>query len=98
MRITVADWTRAAKLGTAVLAAFAITAARPVVTVSFDLLDDGLPGITVAAPAGGDLRGLRGLGIEAKREGTFRVQLGATDAAGCSDRTAEARRVEVTRP
>lgn len=94
MRIAVADWSRAVKLGSAVLATFAITAVRPVATVSFDLLDDGLPGITVR---GEDLRGLRGLGIEARRVGTLRVELSAADAAGCSDRTATVRRVEVTR-
>lgn len=93
--ITVAEWTRAAKLGAAVLAAFAITSARPVATVTLDLLDDNLPGITVR---GDDLRGLRGIGIEAKRGGTFRVELSATDAIGCADRTASRRDVVVTRP
>lgn len=93
MKITVADWTRAAKLGAAVLAAFAITSARPVATVTLDLIGDGLPGVTVSTPT----EGFGGLGIVARRVGTFRLQVDAVDVAGCVGRTGAVREVQVTR-
>lgn len=90
-----ADWTRTVALGGAVVVTLAVSSPRPVATVTLDLLDDGLPGLTVR---GDDLRGLRGLGVEARRAGTFRVEVSATDTAGCTDRTGAVRPVEVTRP
>lgn len=88
------DWTRTVALGGAVIVTLAVSSPRPVATVTLDLIGDGLPGVTVR---GDDLRGLRGLGIEAQRVGTFRVEVSATDAVGCSDRTGAVRPVEVTR-
>lgn len=88
------DWTRTVALGGAVLVTLAVSSPRPVATVTLDLLGDGLPGVTVR---GDDLRDLRGLGIEARRVGTFRVEVSATDTAGCSDRTGAVREVTVTR-
>lgn len=91
--ITVASWARAATLGAAVLVAMKIVSARPLATVTLDLLGDGLPGVTVAAPSDG----FGGLGILARRVGTFRLQIDAVDVAGCVGRTGAVRDVVVTR-
>lgn len=91
--ITVASWTRAATLGTTVLVAMEIVSARPLATVTLDVLGDGLPGVTVASPS----EGFGGLGIVARRIGTFRVQVDAVDVAGCVGRTGAIREVTVTR-
>lgn len=91
--ITVASWDRAVKLGSVVFAAFAITSARPIATVTLDAIGDGLPGATVSAPT----EGFGGLGIVARRVGTFDLVVEATDTAGCVGRTGVRRPVVVTR-
>lgn len=91
--ITVANWDRVVKLGSAVVAAVAITATRPIATVTFDLKGDGLPGVTVSTPT----EGFGGLGIIARRVGTFEAEIEAVDVAGCVGRTGARRPVQVTR-
>lgn len=91
--ITVASWTRAATLGAAVLVAMEIVSARPLATVTVDLLGDGLPGVSVVSPS----EGFGGVGILARRLGTFRLQVDAVDVAGCVGRTGAVRDVQVTR-
>lgn len=91
--ITVASWTRATTLGAAVLVAMEIVSARPLATVTVDLLGDGLPGVTVASPA----EAFGGIGILTRRVGTFRLQVDAVDVAGCVGRTGAVREVVVTR-
>ena len=76
------------------IVSLAVSSPRPLVTLTLDLLGDGLPGVAIH---GDDLRPVRGLGITAQRTGTFRLQSLATDAAGCSDTTGAARMVVVTR-
>lgn len=88
-----ADWTRTVALGGAVVVTLAVASPRPVATVTLDLLGDGLPGVTVSSPT----EGFGGLGIVARRAGTFEVEVSATDTAGCSDRTGAVRPVQVTR-
>jgi len=93
--IEIHDWPRTATLGGAVVVTLAVSSPRPVATVTLDLLDDGLPGVTVQLS--GNPGGFGALGIVARRAGTFRVDVSATDTAGCSDRTGAVRFVQVTR-
>lgn len=90
--ITVTDWTRAARVGGPVVATFDIASSRTVASVALDLIGDGASPLTVAG-----VDGLRALGMTATRAGTFRVQLSVTDTQGCTDTTAAARMVTVTR-
>ncbi len=89
--ITVASWSRSVSLGAAVLVGMAVTSARPLATVTLDLIGDGLPGVTVSSPT----EGFGGLGIVARKRGTFRLEVSAVDVSGCSDRTAAVREVVV---
>ena len=91
--ISVREWTRTALTGAVIAAAFTVASARPLATVTLDLRGDGLPGVTVERPT----EGFGGLGIVARRAGTFDVEIEAVDVAGCRDRTAAARPVKVTR-
>lgn len=91
--ITVAKWDRSVSLGAVILLGFTVASTRPLATVTGDLLGDGLPGVTVSTPT----EGFGGLGIVARRIGTFDVAIEAVDVAGCVGRTGARRPVQVTR-
>lgn len=91
--ITVRDWTRQVPLGGVIAVAFTLASARPVATVTLDPIGDGLPGVTVSSPT----EGFGGLGIVARRVGTFDLVIEATDTAGCVGSTGVRRPVTVTR-
>lgn len=94
--ITVARWDRSVSLGAAVLVALTVTSARPLAAVSIDLIGDGLPGVTVQLS--GNSGEFGGLGIVARRAGTFELAVDAVDALGCVGRTGLRRTVTVFSP
>ena len=90
--IQITEWDNQGQVGQMLEVGFALTCPAPIVSVTVDLLGDGLAGMTITAD---DLRQMAGMYYTPTKAGTFQLQVRCRAANGETDQTGAVRTVTV---